>query len=904
MPIRSAVNPRGVVRQERMWPLDLSLTALAGLVLFIVVTQLRFDDPRWLFNGWTYVIAVPVVALILDISLRSVASRYVQKSIQLGMLFSLFVHLLLLLLAINVVIFTQYFPEAFTGVKPERSPIRKTVPEYLFETPQQTVRVPDWSQPVETETASPVIPKEERRIPPVQRSAAELEMPRPKDLEPKVLEEFLVPRKEPEVSKPRPADSPSKLARRSVASSDLMEATMSEPVAPSLQAEPNPSSDLASVERSETVTRRENIAPAMPSPSILEAPEVPSTSRAAASRVTSESLPKVGDIASNPEKRTRTTQSAPRPVGSAPAPPTVAIAKVEASDRLLSPIDLPNQRQQATSGAQLSMSETAGASSQVADAEPSPTGAEARNSELGEAGLPAISEGDSMRAPAKVARPIDSGGIIAGDTPSLAEIAGATPGEMNDAAAAGSLLDGRIDELDRSLREPMRNGASTSPAMNQGVVGASPMLDLMLSESTAGLADRPDPNVGVVPSPEQPDIAALDISRETRPRREVGGPSAPAGTKIAAVESFNRRVMRTSGGAAPTPAGMVGPATEEAIELGLAYLARIQNKDGSWSLQGHGDEVLLRSDTAATGLCLLAYQGAGYTHRQHQYAATVAKGLQFLIDNQKTNGDLYRSENEISDRNVAFYSHGIASLAMCEAYGMTQDAELREAAQMAVNYIVETQHHQRGGWRYSAQVSSDTSVTGWMMMAIKSGELSGLEVPQAAYDGINRWLELAKQAPGREDRYRYNPYAPDTVAQRHGRMVTPTMTAVGMLMRMYSGWRRDHEAMKSAAQYLLEFPPQLGTTRSPQRDTYYWYYATQVMFHMGGEYWENWNRYLNPMLLSGQIKNGPESGSWDPELPVPDRWSPHGGRIYVTTMNLLNLEVYYRHLPIYEDTAQ
>jgi hypothetical protein len=499
---------------------------------------------------------------------------------------------------------------------------------------------------------------------------------------------------------------------------------------------------------------------------------------------------------------------------------------------------------------------------------------------------------------------MESGGIIAGDTPSLADVAGAAPGEINDASAAGSLLDGRIDDLDRSLREPQRSGASTSPAMNQGIVGASPMLDLMLRESTAGLADRPDPNVGIVPSPEQPDIAALDISRETRPRREVGGPTAPAGTKIAAVESFNRRVMRTSGGAAPTPAGMVGPATEEAIELGLAYLARIQNKDGSWSLQGHGDEVLLRSDTAATGLCLLAYQGAGYTHRQHQYAATVAKGLQFLIDNQKTNGDLYRSENEISDRNVAFYSHGIASLAMCEAYGMTQDAELREAAQMAINYIVETQHHQRGGWRYTSQVSSDTSVTGWMMMAIKSGELSGLEVPKETYDGIDRWLELAKQAPGREDRYRYNPYAPDTAAQRHGRMVTPTMTAVGMLMRMYSGWRRDHEAMKSAAEYLLEFPPQLGTTRSPQRDAYYWYYATQVMFHMGGEYWENWNRYLNPMLLSGQIKHGPESGSWDPELPVPDRWSPHGGRMYVTTMNLLNLEVYYRHLPIYEDTAQ
>ena len=75
------------------------------------------------------------------------------------------------------------------------------------------------------------------------------------------------------------------------------------------------------------------------------------------------------------------------------------------------------------------------------------------------------------------------------------------------------------------------------------------------------------------------------------------------------------------------------------------------------------------------------------------------------------------------------------------------------------------------------------------------------------------------------------------------------------------------------------------------------------MFHMGGEHWEQWNQHLNPLLLRSQIKSGPKSGSWDPELPVRDRWSPHAGRLYVTTMNLLNLEVYYRHLPIYEDTA-
>lgn len=901
---RSEANRAAEHMSDQMWPLDLCLAALVAPIIYLIYRELRFDDPRLLYNGWTYVIAVPLAAVLLDLVMRAIASQYVQKSIQIGMAFSLLVHLLLLVLAVNVVIFSRYFPEAFTGVKQERSPVRKTVPEYLFQSPQQSVREPDWSQPVEAETSSPVIPREERRVPPVQRTESNLEMPRPRDLEPKVLQEFLVPRNEPETSKPRPADSPSKLARRSVASTEPVQAVVTEPVAPSVKVEANPASDLARVERSENVTRRQHVAPSIPNQRPVEVPQATSVSRASASRVTSEALPRMGELSSNPERRQRTSRSTPQPAGAAPAPPSVAIARVDASDRLLSPVDVPVQRQPSPQGAQLSMGESAGMSASTSTQSASPTGERASANEVAEAGLPSVNAGEALRAPTKIASQADSGGIALGDTPSLADLPGTVRGESSDEMPSGSLLEGRLADVDLTLRQSQREGSSTSPALSQGMVGESPQLDILAPEGIAGLADRASSSVGVIPSPEKPDIAALDISRETRSKQDVGGPTTPAGNKVAAVESFSRRVMRTKGGAAPTPAGMVGPATEEAIELGLAYLSRIQNKDGSWSLQGHGDDVLLRSDTAATGLCLLAFQGAGYTHRQHQYAATVSRGLQFLIEHQKTNGDLYRHENDLSDRNVAFYSHGISALAMCEAYGMTQDRDLREAAQLAINYIVATQHRTRGGWRYAPQVSSDTSVTGWMMMAIKSGELSGLDVPPETYQGIDRWLEIAKQSPERPDRYRYNPYAPDTPTQRHGRAVTPTMTAVGMLMRMYSGWRRDHEAMQSAADFLLEYPPQIGTTRSPQRDTYYWYYATQVMFHMGGEHWENWNRYLNPMLLGSQIKKGPEAGSWDPELPVPDRWSPHGGRIYVTTMNLLNLEVYYRHLPIYEDTAQ
>ena len=256
-----------------------------------------------------------------------------------------------------------------------------------------------------------------------------------------------------------------------------------------------------------------------------------------------------------------------------------------------------------------------------------------------------------------------------------------------------------------------------------------------------------------------------------------------------------------------------------------------------------------------------------------------------------------------SNRSVWLYSHALAAIALCEAYGMTQDPELRVPAQRAIDFIVAAQHKERGGWRYSPGVNSDTSVTGWMMMALKSGELANLTVPKETYDKIDRWLEIAQKSPTEPHLFRYNPYAEDTPEQRHGLAASKTMTSVGLLMRLYSGGKRDQAVMQQGADFLKNNLPALGDPRNPQRDTYYWYYGTQVMFHMGGEHWKAWNGKLHPLLVGSQIKQGPLAGSWQPRGPVPDRWSAHAGRLYVTTMNLLSLEVYYRHLPLYEDAA-
>ncbi|MDA8744158.1 hypothetical protein N9N28_05950 [Rubripirellula amarantea] len=888
-----------------MWPLDLSIAALAGLVLYLIVTRLGFDDSRWQFNATTYLIGVPLCALALAFVLRGIASRYVQKSLQLGFLFSVALHLLLLMMATGVVIFSSYYPQSVMGVKPERSPVKRTVPEYLFKTAEKRESQPDWSKPTDAETSSPVVPREERRLPPVEQSAPQLEMPQPQQPVRRPDRQHLLRRDEPTDTKPQPSNSPAQLARRQSPSDPTMDQPLSKPVAPELPVKAEASvadSPVAPAQQSRAKSST-SVTPAIPTQDtlkILDSTEQP----LAGLRQSTQAKPKIGDMGLGRPRPQARRRAFAEPAGAAPTSRSVAVARdVAEADRMISPIDTSSPERGKTRGVQMSATQALSAMVNPATKGDNADAPLERNVSAVAAGVPDVSAGNASRRSGRSSLSRGGSGIDPSGKPALDQIAGLSPDAVQNAQATSGDSP-PMEIVDRiGGGEPSRRDSSEVAIELSSPSLSGPTLNMQIREGSMGFADIPNQNPGVMPSKDQPQIAALDLTAGKRKRREVGGPVTPFGTKIAAVESFSRRVMRTEGGRAPTPAGQVGPATEEAIERGLAYLDSIQNEDGSWSLQGHGSNVLLRGDSAATGLCLLAFQGAGYTHKQHQYADTVNNALRFLVENQRTNGDLYRKENELSDRNVAFYSHGIAALALSEAYGMTQDPDLKEPAQLALNYIAATQHRTRGGWRYTAQVSADTSVTGWMMMALKSGQLSGLEVPQQTYDGIERWLTVA-QSPDRADRYRYNPYAPDTPSQRHGRKPTPTMTSVGMLMRMYAGWRRDTPAMQSAADYLLENAPEMGTRTAPKRDAYYWYYATQVMFHMGGNHWQEWNKSLNSVLLDSQLKDGIYAGSWDPVRPVPDRWSVHAGRLYVTTMNLLNLEVYYRHLPIYDDTAE
>lgn len=320
--------------------------------------------------------------------------------------------------------------------------------------------------------------------------------------------------------------------------------------------------------------------------------------------------------------------------------------------------------------------------------------------------------------------------------------------------------------------------------------------------------------------------------------------------------------------------------TEAAVKNALKWLWKQQRRTGkskgSWSLEGpyrNGGEYENR--VAATSMALLAFQGAGHTHQRGQYKKDVKLAWDWLLNQQKASGSFYSPTRAPNDR---FYTHAMATIAICELLAMTKDSKLLIPASSAIQYLVESQGDE-GGWRYQPKGASDLSVTGWVVMALQSARTAGISIPDETFANVGGFLD--KAAVGYGDRYGY---MVQTVSTR-------SMTAEGLLCRQYLGWGQEDQRLVSGASYLTKNPI---SWRDPS--LYYWYYATQVLHHMEGRAWEQWNDHMRVELPKRQASVGGERGSWyHPD----DRWSQVGGRLYSTCLCTFMLEVYYRHLPLY-----
>lgn len=332
-------------------------------------------------------------------------------------------------------------------------------------------------------------------------------------------------------------------------------------------------------------------------------------------------------------------------------------------------------------------------------------------------------------------------------------------------------------------------------------------------------------------------------------------------------------------------------ASERAVSTGLKWLKGRQFQDGSWNFDHtlHPDNPgtwsqpgsLKEIRTGSTGLALLAFLGAGHTQKSGDFQEEIKDGLDALVKLGKPTpaGFDLRGVPGSGHGHTAMYSHAIATLALCEAVAMTKDARYRQQAESAVRFIVNSQDPKGGGWRYEPHDPGDTSVVGWKVMALKAASQAKMRVPQAAFRGAGLFLDSVQYEGGSQYSYTAIPKSPPT----------PTLSAAGLLCRMYLGWDNRRPALKAGVAYLDKVKPATN-------NMYYNYYATQVLHHWGGEEWDRWNDVMREQLVRTQLRDGPEAGSWD----VADPHGSVGGRLFMTSLCVMTLEVYYRHLPLYQ----
>jgi hypothetical protein len=420
-----------------------------------------------------------------------------------------------------------------------------------------------------------------------------------------------------------------------------------------------------------------------------------------------------------------------------------------------------------------------------------------------------------------------------------------------------------------------------------------------------GKVALPSPSVGSSGS-----VADALASAEATMGRDLGQqsrlqPSPPAAYQLRGAGK-RRAAAREFGGTEQS---------EQAVERSLRWLASVQSPDGHWDASDYGsgqvekdengvsrDFAGREADTGVTGLAILCFLGAGYTHEQGPYTAVVARGLDWLLQQQAADGNLFGRAEPFAQ----MYCHAIATYAVAEAYAMLRptppqslmtaevsappklltEERLRRGLTAAVRFIIARQDPTSGGWRYQPGQEGDLSMLGWQLMALKSAEIGGLAMPLKVRSGVQAFLNRSAQGTA-GGLYSYRP--PLSRGATSPDPVTPAMTAEALFCQQMLGLRLDTPATAEAVSYLRQQLP-----AAAQMNFYYWYYGSLALHQHGGPEWQAWNERTRELLISQQLSSGPLEGSWDPT----DLWSRYGGRMYSTTFATLTLEVYYRLLPL------
>ncbi len=454
-----------------------------------------------------------------------------------------------------------------------------------------------------------------------------------------------------------------------------------------------------------------------------------------------------------------------------------------------------------------------------------------------------------------------------------------------------------------------------------GEPGQQPIAQIAVQDTTQEVVEQPEPPKEPEVQPEEdlelapvddPVIADTTAENDAFAEADSAEPSTPS-----ALDSNQwNTALGMNGGAAAGPysgrgnggaGGAGGRQTPLSVRRGLEWLAAHQDDDGRWDADGfmkHDDPAMAACDgpgnavhdIGCTALALLAFLGENNTTKSGEYRSVVRQGVRWLIRQQDPGTGLFGGQ--LSHDFV--YDHAIATYAMCEVYGLSKSRLLKKPAQRGLNYL-ESHRNPYGVWRYQPRdQDNDISITGWAIMAYKSGKYFDLQVNDEALANCAVFLDQVSDSTGRHGYQR----AGEGSSRKPGRHSvafpsdqTHALTAVGLFSRFFIGQNpKEQPIMKASAKLLNTLPP-VWDEQAGRVDHYAWYYATYALFQMGGPEWRRWRRAIEEVVPANQHQIKAQRnlyGSWDPV----GAWGEDGGRVYSTALLTLTMQANYRYTPL------
>jgi len=433
------------------------------------------------------------------------------------------------------------------------------------------------------------------------------------------------------------------------------------------------------------------------------------------------------------------------------------------------------------------------------------------------------------------------------------------------------------------------------------------------------------PNNDLAPNPNADDSNAESPHPNKGPSSAVGlGGGAGGGGGRGGKGGFAYRRARGGG----------GRKHDDRMRAALEWLKDHQNFEGHWSNTQFSEDSTRKNakktynlefaspgdpkgdkgweascDIGLTGMSLLAFVGAGFDHKDGDYRETCRRAIMYLRKVQANDGCFGPKDDD-----HFVYNHSICAMALAEAYGLSGDSALKTTAERSLQFMVSAQNPD-AGWRYGVRYGeSDSSVTGWMVLALKSSKMAALEFDShKIYGDAAKWYDSVTVDVGGYPKTGYNLPGSDNARLRAANdyITNPSMDAINVMSRLFmggEGWDTNNRVVKAQAKVMTEFLPAWDMLKI---DYYYWYYASLALFQVGGSYWDKWEVAMAKTLLDNQRGFRPEDkgstkdsldehGSWD----AVDAWHVAGGRVYSTAINCLTLQVYYRYEKIKKGSAK